>query len=355
MSRMFARLITESRRISRDDFALNFGGIADDVVGMLSSDEARQAVRDAREAMEAATLLPSGAPRLRQVDFGLFSSAPELEEGQVAAVDGTTALPIQLFSAGQALAVGIGSLTHRRPLEDTLHFWSSQAFLREATNTDDLIARSEQGMFGISQTAYLRYFETRHAIEIDEPIVFFDGTVVYEWLAAIREGVQLYLELFNSGKQVIGVMKNVKANAVFATFARALNSGEIYVIETLQDHLTQSNAPNRNHGEGGASRYTLPAFHEQLAPHILRGVFKPRKKAFGFEVHEDHLESMLRVMAADCQLNMPGHEIPYLLNRVDEAIKRSFSPRILKERIAARMIQSSEELFFGEANERDMR
>ena len=39
---------------------------------------------------------------------------------------------------------------------------------------------------------------------------------------------------------------------------------------------------------------------------------------------------MLRIMAADCQMNNPGHEIPFLLNRIDEEVRENFSQRDLK-------------------------
>lgn len=354
MSSMFKELIKRSKRIDRDEFATTFGGIADDVVEMLDSVEARKITLEAREVMETANPLPDGMPRLRQVEYGLFSTAPELEMGEVAAVDGTPALPMQMYSAGQALCVAVASLSHRRPMQDSLHYWSSKLFLSEAKDSNDFLAREEQGLFGISQTAYMRYFEVQHGLDIKEPYVLFDGTLVYEWLVATQEGVQLYLKLFNSGKQCMGVIKSLKANAKFATFARAIRTGEIYVIETLADHLAESNAPNKNHGES-SRRYTLPEFHDKIAPNIFRGIFKPKKKAFGFEVHKDHLENMLRILAADCQMNNVGHEIPYLLNRIDEEVRKNFKPRILEDRIAARMTTKSEELFFEETDERSFR
>jgi len=353
MSNMFTELIRSSRRVSRDAFALNFGGIADDVVEMLGGDLAQEVVRAAREAMEDASALRSGLPRLQTLEFGLFSSAPELERGLVAAVDGTPALPIQIYSAGQALCVGVGSLSHRRAMLDSIHYWSSKAYLELAGDVDDFIAREEQGLYGISQTAYLRYFEIRHGLEIEEPYIFFDGTLVYEWLTATREGVDLYNRLFSSGKKAIGVMKSIKANPLFAKFAKALRTGEVYIIETLADHLDQGRASNANHGE--SRRYTLATFSQGVADKVLRGIFKPSKKAFGFEVHEDHFADMLRIMAADCQLNHIGHEIPYLLNRVDEEVKNNFKPGILRDRISATMARQSEELFLEEADERSMR
>jgi hypothetical protein len=352
VSRIFSELISRSRPISRDEFARNFGGVADDVVEMLDGEQAREVVRQAREDMETAVPLPGGRPRLRRMEFGLFSTAPELERGEVAAVDGTPALPLQVYSAGQALCVGIGSVSHRRPLRDSIHYWSSRAFLEEAEDSRDFLAREEQGLFGISQTAYMRYFEVKHGLDIAEKYLFFDGPVVYEWLTATTEGLALYKQLFTSDKKAIGVMKSIKANAVFAKYAKALQTGEVYVHETLADHL-EGLASNANHGERREkTRFSSSAFLRDTAVHVWRGVFKPAKKAFAFECHANHLEDMLRIMAADCQLNYMGHEIPYLLNRIDEEVKTNFKSSILRDRIASRLAVQSEELFLEEGDER---
>jgi hypothetical protein len=91
------------------------------------------------------------------------------------------------------------------------------------------------------------------------------------------------------------------------------------------------------------------------APRILRGIFKQRNKVFDFEVHEDHLENMICIMTSDCQMNHAGHEIPFLLNHIDEEVRRNFNSRILQDRIALRMVTQSEELFFEEMNERAFR
>jgi hypothetical protein len=349
VSRIFTHLIQSSRRISRDEYALNFGGIAQDVAEMLDGNPAREAVRTARQALEEAGRLPDGTPRLRRMEFGLFSTAPELEQGHVAAVDGVAALPLQLFSAGQALCVGVGSLSHRRPMRDSVHYWSSKAYLDQARDPEDFLAREEHGLFGISQTAYQRYFEVRHGLEIEEPFVFFDGTLVYEWLTACREGVDLYERLFSSGKKAIGVLRSVKVNPLFTKFARALRPGEVFIVETLADHLEKGRARGPDPAGG---RYTLPAFLNGLAPAVLRGVFKPAAKAFGFEVHQDHLADMLRILAADCQMNYVGREVPYLLNRVDEEVRYHFKPGVLRDRIAANLARQREALFLEEAEDR---
>ncbi len=350
MSRMFSELLRSSRRITRDEFAANFGGVADDVIEMLDGAQARRIADEARQVMEGAGPLRDGSPRLRTLPFGRFSKAPELERGQVAAVDASPALPLQMYSAGQALCIGIGSLSHRRPLQDSIHYWSSRAFLDQSQDTNEHLARQQLGVFSISQTAYMSYFEVRHGLEIAEPYLFFSGTLVCEWLTATNEGLAVYEELFRSGKKAIGVMKTLKADALFARFAKALRPGEVYIVETLADHLRQGLPASAKTEE--MRRFVRDSFVEGTARKILRGVFRPRKKAFAFEVHEDHLDDMLRIMAADCQLNYVGREIPYLLNRVNQEVRSGYRAKILRDRIAARLARQSEELFLEEADDR---
>ena len=197
---MFHELLSGSRRVSKDEFAVNFGGIADDVVEMLNSTQAQKTIQEARETMEEDLSNP-----VLKVEFGLFNRAKELENGEVAAIDGTFALPMQKYSTGQAICVGIGSLSHCRPMQDSLHYWSSKVFLSDAADTDDFIEREERGLFGIYPTAYLRYYEIAHCLEVEEPYLFLDGPLVDKSLVARQEGIELYNKLFASEKhQALG-------------------------------------------------------------------------------------------------------------------------------------------------------
>ena len=346
MSKNFSKLIQSSKRFSHDEFVKTFGEIDADVAAMLSSPNALEA------RMEARTHIDKNPQLLHRLPFGDFKSGPELAEGKVAAVDGATALPMQQYSIGQAICVAVGSVTYQRDIERTLHYWSAKADLDEAESTKSFLDREYGYLFGISQTAVLRYFEAQHGLEIEEPMVFFDGTIVYEWLAGMDEGTDLYTHLFGT-KKCLGVMKNLHDNKRAGLLGWALEPGELFVIETLHQHLANSRASNKNHGEGRP--HTSSAFSQNLAPKILRGVFKPQFKAFGFEVHEDHLQDMIRILAADCQMNYAGHEIPFLLNKVDEQLRRHYGGNILKNQIAYRMTKTDEEIFFENTDEHDFR
>ena len=348
MSQFFRQLINDSRRITRDQFAGQFGGIPEDVAAMLSGEKARQSREKARSLMEEAGKI-GDIPRLQNLEFGRFDDAPELAAGLVAAVDGTPVLPAQRYTVGQALCVGIGSVSHRREVMEDVHYWSSKAFVEGAPDEEGRFQRVAKGNFNINTTAFLRYYEAEHGKNIGEQIVLFDGALIYEWLFNTKVGVELYAEIFNSGKKCMGVIKNINSSPRLAFYGGALRQGELYIVETFGDHLMI----RPDHHEARAWARGEQA--EEIKRKVYRGVFKPRKKPFGFEVHADHLSDMIRIMAADCQINHVGHEIPYLLNRADEEVRRHFSPQILKMAVSKRLAKESEDLFFSESEERDFR
>ena len=71
---MFHELLCGSTRVSKDDFAVDFGGIADDVVEMLNSPQAQRTIQEARETMERGSL--------RKVDFGEFNNGERIRGGR---------------------------------------------------------------------------------------------------------------------------------------------------------------------------------------------------------------------------------------------------------------------------------
>ncbi|GAP12181.1 hypothetical protein BECAL_03384 [Bellilinea caldifistulae] len=349
----FEGLINRSKRFSRDEFVANFGGIVEDVSAMLASDLSRKAIAEAREYIESKgeELLPNQMPRLQRYDFGNLESASELLDGKVAAVDGTPVLPLQKYSFGQALCVGIGSRSYVRPLEDVLHGYTTQAIVRGLSHekSEDMKAfftQLEEEIAGISLTAYMRYFESVHALEISEPYIFCDGTLIYQWLSNIEIGRNLYKKLLKE-KKVIGVIKSLKESVLLSWLGRALKSGEVFFAQTFYEHVErQSTAQQRE------IQWLNDQEFVQEAKQIWRGVFKPRQKAFGFEVHLDHIAPMLRIMVADCQMNHLGHEIPFLLNTVDKEIRNFFKSKVLQTQIAAQLSDLSENIFFEEMEER---
>lgn len=347
----FADLIRRSRRFDRDEFVANFGGLVNEVATMLTGELAHTAIRQAREYIEVRgrESLPNGMPRLQQWEFGNSEMAPELLEGKVAAVDGTPVLPLQKYSFGQALCVGIGSRSYTRPLEDVLHGYTTQATIRGLSPDSDMqtyFQRLEEEIANISLTAYMRYFEAVHALEIPEPYIFCDGTLIYQWLSNVALGRDIYKRLIRE-KKVIGVIKSLKESVLLSWIGRALEPGEVFFVQTFYEHVER-----QARAQGRDVQWQNDEEFVDIAQKVWRGVFKPRRKAFGFECYLDHVDPMLRIMAADCQMNYLGHEIPFLLNAVDKEIRNFFKGHALQNRIAAQLSELAENIFIEESDER---
>lgn len=351
----FAKITQDSRRFSRDEYVGNFGGIIQDVLKMFQSDAAKNALEQAEKYITQLhpTGLPEHIPVRGRLPFGEFDAAPELARGEVAAVDGTLPLPMQKFTAGQAICAGIGSISYLRRLESSVHGYTSTPMIQRVTTTNEYIEMLEQAqMSGINPSAYMRYYEMKHAATLQEPYIFIDGTLIYEWLANQDIGRAIYKSTL-SKKQTIGVIKNLKDNVRFQFIGSVLRSGEYVIIESVYTHL--SDLVRKRKDTRGELQWNADSEFVTLSQNLFRGLFKPRDKFFGFECHKDYLPEMLRIMAADCQMNQPGHEIPYLLNIVDKEIQSFFRPNILKDEIAYQLSKESESLFFMEGDEHSFR
>ena len=350
----FAKITQDSRLFSRDEYVENFGGIVRDVLRMFQSDTAKNALHQAEEYIK--TLQPVGLPAhipvRGRLSFGDFDNAPELARGEVAAVDGTLPLPMQKFTAGQAICAGIGSVSYRRRLESSVHGYTSTPMIQRVSSTTEYIDMLEQAqMSGINPSAYMRFYEMKHAASLQEPYIFIDGTLIYEWLANQDIGRGLYKTTL-SKKPAIGVIKNLKDNVRFQFIGSVLLQGEYVIIESVYTHLSDLVRKRKDTHE---LQWNADSDFVGLSQNIFRGLFKPRDKFFGFECHQNHLLEMLRIMAADCQMNQPGHEIPYLLNLVDKEIQSFFRPNVLKDEIAYQLSKESEALFFMEGDEHNFR
>jgi len=344
----FYDLIDKLQKISPDQFVRTFGDIDRDIVAMQTSSNAQGLRNLLRARIEANDPLPDGTARLHRLGFGALAAAPELLRGEVAAVDGATVLPLQQYAIGQAVCVAVGSVSHKRQLLSDLAYWSTRLELDQVSNETDFFRTQHEFLYsGISQTAVMRFLEARHALGLSEPYIFCDGPIVYEWLLSYGVAVDLYTELF-AQKQLIGVIKNLRATKRLAAYGSVLKAGELYIAQSLFEHFEEEHS-------GAQAGHIDREFLDKVAPHIYRGVFKPAKQAYGFEVHRKDFSTMIRALAADCALDHIGHEIPYLLDLVDKELRASCPIELVKNQIAASLHQEREELFFENVDEFEFR
>lgn len=356
MSVRFRDVIENATQFDRDAYVRNFGGIIDGISTLLSSDTVAATLNKAREQIESGDDI-EGHPRLQNFNFGVIEDAPELMAGDVAAIDGTILLPLRKFSAGQAIAVGVGSMSYQRNVTSSLHGFCTSSIFEAADDMSltDCIRAAEQGLISINTSAYLRYFEAQHSIEIPEEIIFSDGPMA-EWLLNQDIGRQIYHKLY-AKKMVIGIIKNLQNNIRYQYLGRALRAGELFIIETLYGHMERRAQERERLGQDGRIQWKDDRDFVELSKGICRGVFKPNAKSFGFECQIKNLPDLLRILAADCQMNKLGHEIPFLLNEIDSQIRAQFARHRLDVQIEERLMRDgqSEDIFWSEKHERDLR
>ncbi|HEY1298111.1 MAG TPA: hypothetical protein VGJ60_33950 [Chloroflexota bacterium] len=349
----FERFIERARRFCYEDYARNFGGIPEHVGDMLASQPAQALLVGARRHLEEAEPLPWGEPRLRRLEFGRVDDAPEFLNGDVAAVDGTLPLPLQSYSVGQAICVGIVSASLRREPTESAHCVTAAMLMDpQASTAGDAVAARDTIRHGLNATAFMRYFETLHALEIPERYVFLDGTLLYEWhLSQVVTG-DLYRQLFER-KVPMGIIKSIHDSNRLGYIGAVLEPGEVYIDQTVADHIA-GEAETLREFTRRDPQFVVPALRP-LTHEVWRGVFKPRHKAFGFEVHREHLEDMLRIAAASAHLDQLGHEIPYLLNLVDVEVRTRFGRRLLDQRLRQVLAERGLQSYFEELDERELR
>jgi hypothetical protein len=341
----FELLLRNSKKSGYNEFLMDPSIVTDPIVQGLTSPAAQEAAKRARQYIE------EHPDNLSKMKFGEQHLAPELLAGEVTAIDGRTTVDMQHFGAIQAFCCGVGSVTYRRKIDQHLVMWSTLLELEQTTGVRDYLLKQEALVDSIKATAILRYWETEHALNaIAEPYVFLDGPIIHEWCAAYDEVVRLYKALLTKCK-VIGVIKDLSRTKRLEALGNALQPSELFISGDLLsyyksafDSKTSSRLP-----------HATSQFMSDLAPNIVRGVFRPRHKPYGFECHRDHLDPMIRIMAADAQMNHPAHEIPFLLNHIDQQLDAMFPRKLVRDRIDAQLLKLGHNVYYSVTDEYDFR
>lgn len=276
-------------------------------------------------------------------------------EGQIAAIDGTPVIPHQAFLTGEVFAAGVGSLSSR---DHQAHIKLTKTFKPISENPQNLedvyeVVKNAARQGTSWHMAYMEYAERRYALNHPSFYTIIDGPLVTQNLLTRPAGRQLYLDMFGAGgsKVYLGVIKDIRMSDEQLRFiARALRSGEMYIHTTLRQHL--KNLIQRIDA-GSASSEAVKIVLDQIGDLLVRGVYKPGKKAFGFECRLDQIRYVVPLLWL--RRNPPPHEIPFLLAQVDAALRGSFRPNEIGATIAATLIHEGEEDFLEEENERGLR
>ena len=358
----FRKLLDSAEDITQR-FDVDFGGLPEDV--LKATQGVKPYINRIRDEMENSRL--DVGVNLSHVDFGLIDMAEwtrqigddtrtDLENAQVIAIDGTPLIHPQRFLTGQVYACAIGGITSQTPMNLEAKLIKVQANLDGDPEDIDEVIRilneSEQLNANRSwSSVFLDYQERELAFKTPHKAVIVDGNLITQQLMTRREGRQLFTKMLAStgNKKYVGIAKNILLGDIEKRYyARALKSGELYIQETLQQFLKSrlANAYERNK--------SIQEFAETIGVNILRGVYKPGIKAFGFECHRDHLPYIVALLWLDRNRH-PGFEIPFLLAQVDAQLRGRYRPSDTMLAIESHLASVGEDELFDELDERNLR
>lgn len=340
-------------------FEIDLGGIPQDVLA--SRQEAQPHIQNMRELMEAARITLD--TDLTEISCGLINAeewievhgAPILKSfarGDVVAVDGTPLLHPQRFLSAQVYACAIGTLTYCEQLALKANVVKTQAdpiLFTDYASTKRHIDETQRLTESQSwPSAFLEYQERLAAFKHPAPYVIIDGPLFTQNLLTQEEGRKLYERMFGYNRKCyVGVTKDIRfADSEERYEAICLRQGELFVRNTVLNLLQ----PRLDKDYGGAA----VRFAEGYLGDFFRGIYKPGRKAFGFQCHRDDLAAVICLLFMDCN-TQPGHEIPFLLEQVDAKIRGRYRPNETMLAVEATLASNNIDEFYDEADERKFR
>jgi hypothetical protein len=280
-----------------------------------------------------------------------------LQNGLVAAVDGTDAMaPLAHMSTSTYVAAVeiITRLTRTKP-----EIWlteTSTQYVRteEVAEADFDLSRLSQELDAVRDagswvTCFREYAERDVAIRSSYPFIILDGPILTQNLLTQRRGIELYERLFVDPKRIwLGVIKDIAATPTLMRWAGyCLHHGEGFVVETTR-RLVESRFAS------AGKRARMPHWLEALPDDIVRVVYRPGEKAFGFECRRTDLELVIAVLMEDASPTL-HHELPLLLEVVDAHLRGGFRASAVRDAVISRLQQHNWEMGINAMNERELR
>jgi hypothetical protein len=356
---LFDRLLSNAEDITRT-FEIDLGGLPDIVLDTTRNTE--PVVEAVRTFMERFRVNVGEVPSDQRMLINMADWSAKLvptvqtwlRTGQVAAVDGTPLLSPRRYLAGQVYACAIGAVTSTNPLQLRAQLVKTIASLNipKIATSDDIRRLIEQSDELLGDTswpnAFMEYQEREYALQLEAPYIFVDGPLAPENVITRKRGQELLSQmLIRRDKVLVGVIKSlINSRAMYRLVARALRPGELFVMETQSDYLLE-NIPQDRFQD-------YRAWVEEEMAAVLRGVYRPGSKAFGFQCNSRDFDTAVALLWCDRD-RVPGHEIPFLLNQVDEQIRARYRSMDTSAAIDGLLARQGENYFFDETDERELR
>lgn len=272
--------------------------------------------------------------------------------GNVVAIDGTPLVPMQRFLTAQVYACAIGTLTYREQLRlraQVIKTQAPQQLLQDRESTLQYIEDTDRQTSTQSwPSAFMEYRERQAAYEHNARYAIIDGPLITQNLLTQEEGRSLFMRMLGQNRKCyVGITKDLRfADSEERFVAAAVHTGELCIRNTELNVML----PRIERDYGGA----IKRFAENYLGDIVRGIYKPGRKAFGFQCHRYDLPSVVALLSIDCH-TQPGHEIPFLLEMVDSMIRGRYRPAETARAIEAALARNNIDEFYDEAEERTFR
>ncbi len=357
-NKIFRQVLQNAKDVT-DTFDIDLGGIPFDVVE--SHHQAEPYIQKMRELMEQTILAPD--TDLSTIDHGLIDMGAwakvfggpiqgALKSGDVVAIDGTPLVPYQRFLIEQVYACAVGTLTYREHMALKAQVVKTQAqqglFLDEEETHRFVMEVEDLSASQSWPAAFMEYKERQAARDHPAHYALIDGPFITQNLLTQEEGRKLFQTMLGANRKCyVGVTKDLRfAHAEERFEAAALRTGELFVRNSEYNVLKARLAKDYS---GAVKR-----FGEDYLVDILRGIFKPGRKAFGFQCHRSDLPAVVCLLSIDAN-TQPGHEIPFLLEQVDAKLRGRYRPTETMAAIEFALASDNIDEFYDEAEERKFR
>lgn len=339
-----------------DQWFVDFGGMPRKIE-MLSEreEETRTRVRSFFRPGESVT---GDGPRLWTIRSlakrDLDKANKLLDQGCVAAVDGTDVMQPVSFQLSSAYACAVACLTRRSlhtpkyVLTETSTRYADPSQLHSDDELwrlcNELDAMRDEGAWS---KAFREYQERRLAIDAGHPVTIIDGPIFTDNLATQADGRALLDELCSCKNRVfIGVIKELASSWAVSRFVgHALNKGEVAVIGPLRKRFYERFRDNRA---------VHPWVDNQMSKEFVRAVYCPGEKTFGFECRERDLHLAMAILEADRSPTL-HHETPLLLELVDAKLRGLNESGAVRLAILSRAQRTNWHMGIDAIDERELR
>jgi len=304
-----------------------------------------------RGAMEAANRDDQFLFQLDKYDSYRGDARRKLDDGQVAAVDGTNALELTPMMSTSAYAVAVGYLTSRN---------RGNPHITVTTTNTKYINRAEISRQDIGElcdeldeirvdeswpTTFREYQERRVAMSCGADIVLIDGPVWTQNLVSQNRGREIYREMDASRSSFIGVIKNIAGSWTMSKWCGySLKPGEGFVVGRIK---SQFQTRFKKHGD-------VLDWVNQMPDDYVRVVYRPKQKAFAFECRLTQLSLAVALLLEDASPTK-NHEIPQLLELIDAQIRASFHGGNARQLVISKIQRDNYQMGIDVTNERDYR